>query len=139
MVGRLGLPWALAALFVAGVARHTALLPPCPASQGKPILPYTHLQSALDDVGSYSVFTVDISLTGLCLHSQHPLVIGRNYAMALAVPDGPRRTNAWSTVVYCDGCADGFYSGIRFLDMDAYGKAGIEDLPRHHDEWVKPA
>ena len=36
-----------AALFVTCVARHTALLPPCPASQGRPILPYTHPQSAL--------------------------------------------------------------------------------------------
>ncbi len=37
----------IAALLVAGVARHTALLPPCPAPQTNPHHPHTHTETAL--------------------------------------------------------------------------------------------
>lgn len=87
----------------------------------------------LEDVGPYPVSTVNVSHNGLCIISQRPLVIGRNYAIAVTVPDSPRRINAWGTVVYCDFESDGFYSGIRFQDMDAYSKACITDLLSHPD------
>lgn len=87
----------------------------------------------MDDVGPYSVVTVDISRDGLRLFSQRPLGIGRNYAIAIAVPDSPRRINAWGTVVYCNNDPDGFHAGLRFLDMDSYSKAGIDDLLRGHE------
>ncbi|MEC4723068.1 hypothetical protein RY831_28305, partial [Noviherbaspirillum sp. CPCC 100848] len=63
--GRLGLPWAhftMAALFVACVARHTALLSPCLAAQDKPILPYTHSQAALNLCRSLSGHICCVSL-----------------------------------------------------------------------------
>jgi hypothetical protein len=82
----------------------------------------------LDDVGPYSVITVNVSRHGLGLLSQRPLDIGRNYAIAIAVPDSPRRINAWATVVYCDSTPEGFQAGVRFLDMDAYSSACIDDL-----------
>ncbi|MEC4722852.1 PilZ domain-containing protein [Noviherbaspirillum sp. CPCC 100848] len=86
----------------------------------------------MDDVGPYSVITLDVSLHGLGLFSHRPLVIGRNYAIAIEVPDSPRRINAWGTVVYCDPTEEGFSAGVRFLDMDAYSKACIEDLLTSH-------
>jgi len=82
----------------------------------------------MDDIGPYSVITVDVSRHGLGLLSQRPLDIGRNYAIAIAVPDSPRRINAWGTVVYCDGTPDGFQAGVLFLDMDAYSRSCIDDL-----------
>lgn len=82
----------------------------------------------MDDVGPYSVITVNVSRHGLCLFSHRPLAIGRNYAIAIAVPDSPRRINAWGIVVYCTSTPDGFRAGVRFLDMDAYSKACIDDL-----------
>ncbi len=86
----------------------------------------------MDDVGPYSVITVNVSLHGLGLFSQRRLVIGRNYAIAIEVPDSPRRINAWGTVVYCDPTEAGFNAGVRFLDMDAYSKACIDDLLTSH-------
>lgn len=86
----------------------------------------------MDDVGPCSVITLDVSLHGLGLFSHRPLKIGRNYAIAIEVPDSPRRINAWGTVVYCDPTAEGFNAGVQFLDMDAYSKACIEDLLTSH-------
>lgn len=82
----------------------------------------------LDDVGPHSVITANVSLHGLSLFSHRPLGIGKNYAIAITVPDNPRRINAWGTVVYCNRTAEGFQTGIQFLDMDAYSTACIEDL-----------
>jgi hypothetical protein len=87
----------------------------------------------IDDIGPYAVSTVNVSQHGLCLFSHRPLGIGRNYAIAVAVPDKTRRINAWATVIYCDSTADGFHAGVRFLDMDAYSKACIEDLLSRHE------
>lgn len=88
----------------------------------------------IDDVGPYSVMTVNMSRSGLSLLSQRPLDIGRNYAIAIDVPDSPRRINAWGTVVCCDSTPDGFHAGVRFLDMDAYSSACIDDLLTSHEE-----
>jgi len=87
----------------------------------------------LDDVGPYSVTTVNVSRNGLGLFTHRPLEVGRNYAIAISVPDSPRRINAWSTVVYCDRTAKGFHVGVRFLDMDAYSKECIEALLTDHE------
>ncbi|WP_194727060.1 PilZ domain-containing protein [Noviherbaspirillum malthae] len=87
----------------------------------------------MDDIGPYSVITVNVSRHGLGLLSHRLLDIGRNYAIAIAVPDSPRRINAWGTVVYCDSTPDGFQAGVRFLDMDAYSRACIDDLLTSHE------
>lgn len=88
----------------------------------------------MDDVGPYSVMTVIMSRSGLSILSRRSLDIGRNYAIAIDVPDSPRRINAWGTVVYCDSTPDGFHTGVRFLDMDAYSSACIDDLLTSHEE-----
>lgn len=82
----------------------------------------------LDDIGPYLVSTVNLSQDGVCLVSQRALAIGRNYAIAITVPNSSRRINAWGTVVYCDVEPDAFYAGIRFVDMDAYSRTCITDL-----------
>jgi hypothetical protein len=87
----------------------------------------------MDDVGPYSVMTLNVSRHGLGLLSQRPLDVGRNYAIAIAVPDSPRRINAWGTVIYCDSTSEGFYAGVRFLDMDAYSSDCIDDLLTSHE------
>lgn len=86
----------------------------------------------MDDVGPCSVVSVNVSRHGLRLFSHRPLGIDRNYAVAIAVPNSPRRINAWCTVVYCNSTREGFHAGVRFLDMDVYSKACIEDLLTSH-------
>jgi len=85
----------------------------------------------LDHVGPYPISTVDISHGGLCLFSRRPLAMGRNYAIAINVPNSHRRINVWGTVIYCDFDSTGFYAGIRFLDMDAYSMTCLADLLSH--------
>lgn len=85
----------------------------------------------MQGLNSY-VITLDVSLHGLGLFCRRPFEIGRNYAIAIDVPESLRRINAWGTVVYCDPTAEGINAGVRFLDMDAYSKACIEDLLTSH-------
>jgi hypothetical protein len=72
--------------------------------------------------------TVNLSHGGLHLFSHYPLAVGMNYAICISIPNSHRRINVWETVIYCDLDSDGFYVGIRFLDMDAYSEACLADL-----------
>ncbi len=84
---------------------------------------------------TYLARSYDLGIGGMCVITPVQLETDSHCTVGFDVPlaGKDRRISAPGRIVYCIPCAEGFKTGLQFIDLDATGQQVLRDFLGFHD------